>query len=105
MEADASGSSHTADAPKTPLSFKRGDVVYLKSGGPPMTVVDIISDNVVECQWFWRGQFPDLRFYVEQLTPWTGEEGRGSKQIDDPAARMARVYNAIAKRNPAEDSG
>lgn len=31
--------------------FKIGDVVYLKSGGPAMTV-SYVEDNSVEAQWF-----------------------------------------------------
>lgn len=33
------------------MSIKTGDVVVLKSGGPPMTVFDV-SAEVVECHWF-----------------------------------------------------
>lgn len=57
--------------------WKRGNVVYLKSGGPPMTVksVDEAEDEddvaVVEVEWFeqiegeWRVK--EGSFYEEQL--------------------------------------
>jgi uncharacterized protein YodC (DUF2158 family) len=32
--------------------FQAGDVVQLKSGGPPMTVERIESDGSLTCQWF-----------------------------------------------------
>ena len=33
-------------------SFSPGDVVELKSGGPPMTVIKIADAGAVWCQWF-----------------------------------------------------
>lgn len=33
-------------------NFKIGDVVRLKSGGPNMTVDEIMDDNFVICIWF-----------------------------------------------------
>ena len=32
--------------------FKIGDVVVLNSGGPRMTITDIIGDGKVNCMWF-----------------------------------------------------
>jgi len=36
--------------------FKKGDVVMLKSGGPPMTVQSICSDGNLSCTWFIKGE-------------------------------------------------
>ena len=33
------------------MTWKTGDLVQLKSGGPPMTVREV-SDQGVECRWF-----------------------------------------------------
>lgn len=32
--------------------FKEGDVVYLKSGGPAMTITEISDGDSVWCTWF-----------------------------------------------------
>ena len=32
-------------------SFKAGDVVVLKSGGPKMTILEIYDDGTCECGW------------------------------------------------------
>lgn len=32
--------------------FKEGDVVFLKSGGPAMTVTEIKDDQISLCEWF-----------------------------------------------------
>jgi uncharacterized protein YodC (DUF2158 family) len=34
------------------LTFKTGDVVYLKSGGPGMTVETVTGNVIIECTWF-----------------------------------------------------
>jgi uncharacterized protein YodC (DUF2158 family) len=48
--------------------FKVGDIVELKSGGPPMTVTEVhtnlVGHSEIKCQWFfgmmWTGTFtPD----------------------------------------------
>ena len=33
-------------------TFKVGDVVQLKSGGPQMTIADCYGDNIYRCEWF-----------------------------------------------------
>ncbi len=40
------------DNSKSNRKFKTGDTVKLISGGPPMTVKQIISDDQITCQWF-----------------------------------------------------
>lgn len=32
--------------------FKEGDVVFLKSGGPAMTITELEDDQVSFCEWF-----------------------------------------------------
>lgn len=34
-------------------TFAVGDVVYLKSGSPPLTVENIRADDKVEVRWWW----------------------------------------------------
>ncbi|KQQ76922.1 DUF2158 domain-containing protein [Acinetobacter calcoaceticus] len=36
--------------------FKEGDVVYLKSGGPAMTITEITPNDYVWCTWFDKDQ-------------------------------------------------
>lgn len=38
------------------MSFKIGDTVYLKSGGPLMTVRSLLDHNQVVCVWFRTGE-------------------------------------------------
>ena len=40
------------------IEFKPGDVVQLKSGGPPMTVCEKINDRFLNCSFFTQnGEF------------------------------------------------
>ena len=39
----------------TTVAFRIGDVVRLRSGGPPMTVRGHFPDEMVLCQWFEHG--------------------------------------------------
>lgn len=52
--------------------FKAGDVVFLKSGSPAMTVKAVVDDNprerVVVCNWFEDGKVQENEFYQEQLS-------------------------------------
>ena len=36
-------------------AFDIGDVVKLRSGGPTMSIYDVIGDDTVICQWFDSG--------------------------------------------------
>lgn len=44
------------------MNVSKADIVVLKSGGPPMTVVGVEGDSI-ECEWFvdhdgpWQGPF------------------------------------------------
>lgn len=48
-----------------------GDVVVLKSGGPPMTVGVELSNDCFECQWFVEGESDvhEATFHVLSLKP------------------------------------
>lgn len=49
--------------------FKVGDVVQLKSGGPKMTVAEVLSDGKLWCQWFIKPNEPKgASFAPEVLT-------------------------------------
>ncbi|HEY4292070.1 YodC family protein [Luteibacter sp.] len=51
--------------------FKKGDVVQLKSGGPVMTVYDILGSGRVGCEWFdSKEQHQDKSFNSETLEHW-----------------------------------
>lgn len=41
----------TADTDMVP-AFEVGDVVKLRSGGPAMSIYEVIDDDTVICQWF-----------------------------------------------------
>lgn len=47
--------------------IKVGDVVYLKSGGPAMTVVEKINKFEVKCFWFLEGEVKNSIFNMEAL--------------------------------------
>lgn len=52
-------------------SFSPGDLVQLKSGGPPMTVSKITGDDYVEtgyrCEWFRGAAKENSHFYEHTL--------------------------------------
>jgi uncharacterized protein YodC (DUF2158 family) len=53
-------------------SFKLGDIVQLKSGGPSMTVYEVDNDfgkPVVRCQWFAGKKLESGTFAVESIQP------------------------------------
>ena len=50
------------------MSFKRGDVVMLKSGGPKMTVYHIYNNNeFVKVDWYEEGKISTHEFHQDQL--------------------------------------
>lgn len=50
--------------------LKEGDVVQLKSGGPPMTITGFNGDSAI-CQWFDKNKEPQARaFEVIALQPY-----------------------------------
>ena len=58
--------------------IKPGDIVYLKSGGPRMTVEKEISDNDKEkrflCKWFKLNDEKEGRFYEYMLEKYGEDE-------------------------------
>lgn len=56
--------------------IKPGDVVRLKSGGPPMTVGAPVTTTVYECHWFDGMELRTARFHQDSLEPATAERGR-----------------------------
>lgn len=48
------------------MALKVGDVVILKSGGPPMTV-NFIHENSVDCVWFMSGELKNGTFDKESV--------------------------------------
>lgn len=50
------------------MTFKVGDIVQLKSGGPKMTVVREASAVTVDCSWFAGAKHERANFHVESLT-------------------------------------
>jgi uncharacterized protein YodC (DUF2158 family) len=64
-----------------PQSFKPGDIVQLKSGGPKMTVKKRedypLDGEYYSCQWFAGSKLSSGSFDVESLVP--VENGDGEK--------------------------
>jgi uncharacterized protein YodC (DUF2158 family) len=55
-------------------SFKPGDLVQLKSGGPVMTVNAIMSVERLQCTWFGGKKLESGVFHVEALQAATNTE-------------------------------
>ena len=53
--------------------MKEGDVVYLKSGGPLMTVKEIKGTKVV-CQWFVKNTILEMNVFEESMLKINEEE-------------------------------
>lgn len=49
------------------MTFKVGDIVQLKSGGPKMTVVQVASAVNVYCAWFAGAKHERANFHTEAL--------------------------------------
>jgi uncharacterized protein YodC (DUF2158 family) len=52
------------------MDFKPGDIVMLKSGGPNMTIGEIVpsgSNFIVYCDWFDGTKFERYKFFYESL--------------------------------------
>lgn len=50
------------------MSFKPGDIVRVKSGGPEMTVKSVTGKDI-SCTWFNNGTLKRALFVVEELKP------------------------------------
>ncbi|MBB3562884.1 uncharacterized protein YodC (DUF2158 family) [Rhizobium sp. BK512] len=49
------------------MAFKVGDIVMLKSGGPKMTVVSVVSSTTVQTSWFAGAKNEKAHFAVDAL--------------------------------------
>jgi uncharacterized protein YodC (DUF2158 family) len=50
--------------------LRPGEIVRLKSGGPPMTIALFdVTDGLVYCHYFWRGRTGQARYSGEMLEP------------------------------------
>jgi uncharacterized protein YodC (DUF2158 family) len=49
--------------------FKIGDVVQLKSGGPPMTIARFLENGAAVCVWFNEGKPEQKGFATPLLVP------------------------------------
>ncbi|MFO1187534.1 MAG: DUF2158 domain-containing protein [Alphaproteobacteria bacterium] len=59
----------SADSPK-PKFPELGEIVRLKSGGPPMTVTGSYpEEGSIWCRWFWRGRVFKEEFALEYIEP------------------------------------
>lgn len=62
--------------------MKNGDVVQLKSGGPTMTIVDIVA-TIITVTWFDHfKEIKEAKFPVETLHIVTREQVRSSNPSD-----------------------
>ena len=48
--------------------IKKGELVWLKSGGPSMTATESCSKGTCTCVWFLQGQIQKHQFDIETLT-------------------------------------
>lgn len=62
-----------------------GDVVYLKSGGPPATVTEILTDKIT-VQWIVNGLMQAATLPPDAFTG------------DDPAPAITQASNAVAAK-------
>ena len=99
------------------MTFKSGDLVVLKSGGPTMTVdtvnTDIFDDDKITgvlCVWFVDDKFERARFDHRAIEP-AGLQGGVPKNPEPPAEEAAGDYKNVlddmvsAMNIPAEDGG
>ncbi len=68
-------------------AFAAGDVVVLKSGGPPMTVSEVLVTGSVSCQWFNGGAVEKGVFSPACLRRPKVYE---AKMVEDPMIRLTR---------------
>jgi uncharacterized protein YodC (DUF2158 family) len=54
--------------------FKKGDNVKLKSGGPKMTIKELMSSETCHCQWFAGQKLQEGYFDPESLVLVEAEE-------------------------------
>jgi len=51
-------------------TFVKGDTVELNSGGPVMTVIEVLTSGDINCTWYSKTEdkYKDQQFPVEALT-------------------------------------
>lgn len=54
--------------------IKKGDIVWLKSGGPKMTVQHIDDEQACQCVWFHCGEIKVFKFDSSTLIPYDPSE-------------------------------
>jgi uncharacterized protein YodC (DUF2158 family) len=58
--------------------FEVGDVVRLRSGGPKMTIQEVIEiGGNIRCQWFVQGEVRTSVFHPRSLQKMAWDEARG----------------------------
>jgi uncharacterized protein YodC (DUF2158 family) len=62
--------------------FEIGNVVQLQSGGPKMTVCDLVSDADVVCQWFEGSEVHQESFPKDALKKISVVSAGGSRRED-----------------------
>lgn len=61
-------------------TFREGDLVQLKSGGPKMTVViDQIGNHLI-CKWFVGGKLNSGQFSLDSLISWVEPTSEKTKK-------------------------
>lgn len=60
--------------------FTKGDTVELKSGGPRMTVEDVLLGVGIRCQWFAGSKLQDGMFPPESLKKPEEEQSQDRKK-------------------------
>lgn len=61
------------------MSFQKGDLVRLKSGGPVMTVT-LVLGSTMECKWFSGSKSQKDRYAIEALDAVDPEELKKGKK-------------------------
>ena len=56
-----------AKSPSQTDGFKVGDIVRLKSGGPAMTVQEVLGESRFRCQWFGGRKLESGVFPIQSL--------------------------------------
>lgn len=70
-----------------------GDVVYLKSGGPPLTITEVLADGLIGVKW------------LAGTTMFAATLPFATVVTDDPAPSIAKASAAVAARdNPPASS-
>ena len=86
--AAAKSGGEPVPAPPLPRDPRIGDLVYLKSGGPRMTVTSVkgfvaLGTSKVSCAWFYRNQeVKDAEYPVQALLNLTAQDEHKTKELE-----------------------